>query len=89
MKQRKAKTLERKKVFLHWLSNVGDYITPINLYILMKNNGVKISYTTVYRYLYLLHEDGLLDVRKTPENEMQFCCCAHAAEDMVAHKSVN
>ena len=41
----------------------------------MKNNGVKVSYTTVYRYLYLLHEDGLLKVQKTADNEMEFCCC--------------
>lgn len=75
MKQRKAKTLERKKIFLNWLLTVGDFITPINLYLLMKNNGEQVSYTTVYRYLYLLHEDGLLKVQKTSSNEMEFCCC--------------
>lgn len=74
MKQRKAKTLKRKQTFLHWLLAVDDFITPINLYLLMKNNGEKVSYTTVYRYLYLLHEDGLLKVQKTPDNEMEFCC---------------
>ncbi|MEM9886270.1 MAG: transcriptional repressor [Bacteroidota bacterium] len=73
MKQRQARTEQRKATFLHWLAHVEGYTSAIDLYILMRNNGVKVSYTTVYRYLYLLHEEGLLNVKVSENNEMQFC----------------
>ncbi|MEL6719472.1 MAG: transcriptional repressor [Bacteroidota bacterium] len=72
MRQKQLRTEKKKATFLYWLSHVEGYTSAIDLYILMRNNGVKVSYTTVYRYLYLLHEEGLLSIKVSDNNEMQF-----------------
>jgi len=72
MRQKQARTQQKKETFLHWLSKSEGYTSAIDLFILMKNNNVKVSYTTVYRYLYLLYEEGLLNVRMSEDNEMLF-----------------
>ncbi|MEO0339470.1 MAG: transcriptional repressor [Bacteroidota bacterium] len=66
------KTIDKKAVFLSWLKKSNTPISASDLYVRMRNAGMKVSITTVYRYLNLLYLDGVVKVIESDSKTVLF-----------------
>lgn len=57
------------------LGQVDDFVTAQELHRWLVDEGDKVSLATVYRLLFSMAEDGLVDVLRNPEGESMYRQC--------------
>lgn len=62
-----TKTEQFKAIFLDFLADREEALPASDVFLSLRNMGVRISQTTVYRYLYLLEAEGSVEMKRSEE----------------------